>query len=131
MGTAPQSRRRAIRCISLREDAAPIPGARGSFVFEPSEEPVSFCLLERPYGTVVTVHVDEFPPTEWKGEIVRSHHIELDGGAATGDTNYYSHFSNALSRWRTEDELVLFSLELAKSQLLKRHPKGQFNLFEA
>jgi hypothetical protein len=74
--------------------------------------------------------VDFFPDVEVQGQRFRSHHIELEGGLCTTETDYHSHFSMALSRLETEDELVEFALQLADHHFTKLHPKGQYDLFE-
>ena len=102
-------------------------------MFEPSEEPVQFCVLHRPHGTIIEVTVDDFGPSVHRGKNYRSHHMELNGGLCTGDTDYYSHFSAALERLTTEDEFVQHGLELAEKHFVQLHPKVQFaqiDLFE-
>jgi hypothetical protein len=98
--------------------------------FEPTEEEVVFCVLERPHGTVLELTVDFFSEMVIQGEHYRSHHLELHGGLCTTETNYHSHFSMALSRLTTEDELVDFAIRFANDQFNKLHPRGQFELFK-
>jgi len=100
------------------------------YVFQPSEEPVQFCVLHRPHGTVLLVTMDWMPPTYWKGHHVRRHHMELHGGHCTGDTGYLSHFSYQLQYVDKEPELVTYAVRLAEMQFNELHPKGQFDLFE-
>ncbi|MBL8002861.1 MAG: hypothetical protein JNL05_12970 [Flavobacteriales bacterium] len=100
------------------------------YVFPLSEDPVALCLLQRPYGTVITVSVDDFSPMEYPSGRVRSHHIELEGGHATGDTNYRSHFFHVSDTVdHSEDWLVQFALEFAEHQFNKLHPKRQLEIF--
>lgn len=98
--------------------------------FDSEQEELQFCVLERPHGTVLLVTVDFFPRTTFQGSHFRSHHIELEGGLCTSDTGYHSHFSMALNRCETEQELVEFALRLAEDHFKELHPKGQFDLFE-
>lgn len=101
-----------------------------SYRFQPSDEEVAFCVLQRPHGTLLLVTVDFFPNTQWEGQRFRSHHIELEGGLCTTDTGYHSHFSMALNQLETEDALVDFAMQLAENHFKELHPKGQFDLFE-
>lgn len=102
----------------------------GLYVFEPSDDEVAFCVLQRPHGTVLLITVDSFPNTQWQTMRFRSHHVELNGGLCTGDTDYHSHFSMKLNQLDREDQLVDFALQLAEQHFADLHPKGQLDLFE-
>lgn len=99
-------------------------------VFPPSDTPVGFCLLERPYGTVVTVTVDDFGACRLDGRTYRSHHLCLDGGQASSETGYRSHYFHDPNPAINEGELVRFALLYAEERFNELHPRRQLDLFQ-
>lgn len=100
-----------------------------SYVFPLSAEPVQLCLLARPYGTVITISVDEFSAWRWEHTLLRSHHLELEGGDASSETGYRSHFFHDPRLDLTEDQLVDFALAFAEERFQELHPKRQLEFF--
>lgn len=88
----------------LATEATVVGEPQAPYVF-PKRNEVRFCLVERPHGTAVEVHVN------WLGNVNerlgRVIHLSLYGGRASSETGYRSHFMtmSALNPL-TEDAVV-------------------------